>query len=181
METLTTKRLILRPFRLSDAVDEFEFASLEEVGFNAGWKPHTSIEESEKVIANFIAQDEVWAIELKETGKVIGSIGLHPDSLRNELNTREIGYVLSPSYQKQGLMLEAVLSVIEFGFKKLNLTLIGANHFSFNESSKRVLLKAGFNYDGTIRYARALYDGTKVDLMIYSMHKKQYFNNEVGI
>jgi RimJ/RimL family protein N-acetyltransferase len=181
MEILTTKRLTLRPFKLSDAADEFEFASLEEVGFNAGWKPHTSIEESEKVIADFIAQDEVWAIELKESSKVIGSIGLHPDSLRKELNTKEIGYVLSPHYQKQGLMLEAVLAVIEFGFKKQNLSLIGANHFSFNESSKRVILKAGFNYDGIIRHARVLYDGTKVDLMIYSLSKRQYFNKEVGL
>jgi [ribosomal protein S5]-alanine N-acetyltransferase len=181
MEILTTKRLILRPFKLSDAADEFEFASLQEVGFNAGFKPHEHIEETEKVIANFIAQDEVWAIELKDNGKVIGSIGLHPDSLRQDLNTKEIGYVLSPHYQKQGLMHEAIAAVLEFGFKKLNLSLIGANHFSFNESSKRVILRSGFKYDGMIRRARCLYDGTKVDLMIYSLNKRQYFNKEVGV
>jgi RimJ/RimL family protein N-acetyltransferase len=94
METITTSRLILRAFKLSDAADEFEFASLDEVGFGAGFKPHQNIEETEKILARFIAQDEVWAIELKETGRVIGSIGLHPDRFREELNTKEIGYVL---------------------------------------------------------------------------------------
>lgn len=178
MEALTTQRLILRPFKLSDAADEFEFASLEEVGFNAGFKPHVTIEDSEKIIASFIAQDEVWAIEHKATGKIIGSIGLHPDSLRKDMNTKEIGYVLSPKFQKQGLMLEAVEAVVDFAFNKQNLSLLAANHFSFNESSKRVILKAGFNYDGVIRRARCLYEGTKVDLMIYSLDKKKYFNKK---
>ncbi|MBS3990947.1 MAG: GNAT family N-acetyltransferase [Erysipelothrix sp.] len=178
METITTSRLILRAFKLSDAADEFEFASLDEVGFGAGFKPHQNIEETEKILARFIAQDEVWAIELKETGRVIGSIGLHPDRFREELNTKEIGYVLSPQYQKQGLMLEAVNAVIDFAFNKQNLSLLAANHFSFNEASRKVVLKAGFNYDGIIRRAKCLYDGTKVDLMIYSLDKKQYFSKE---
>lgn len=178
METITTSRLIIRAFKLSDAADEFEFASLEEVGFNAGFKPHLNIEETEKTIARFIAQDEVWAIELKETGKVIGSIGLHPDSFRKDMNTKEIGYVLSPKFQKQGLMLEAVNAVLEFGFNQHNLSLIGANHFAFNEASRKVILKAGFNYDGILRRAKCLYDGTKVDLMLYSFDKKQYYSQE---
>lgn len=178
METLVTERLILRTFRLSDAADEFEFASMHEVGSNAGFKPHETIEESEKIIAHFIAQDDVWAIEHKLTGKIIGSIGLHPDSFRKNMNTKEIGFVLSPAFQKQGLMLEAVKVVIDYGFKKLGLNLIGANHFTFNESSKRVIQKAGFTYDGIIKRHRCLYDGTKVDLMIYSLQKQHYFNKE---
>jgi len=176
MKTITTPRLILRPFKLSDAADEFEFASLQEVAYNAGFKPHANIEETEKTIARFIEQDEVWAIELKESGKVIGSIGLHPDILRKDLNTKEIGYVLSPKFQKQGLMLEAVTAVIDFAFNQQNLSLLSAHHFSFNESSRKVILKVGFSYDGIIRRARCLYDGTKVDLMIYSLSKQQFFS-----
>jgi len=178
MDTITTSRLILRAFKLSDTADEFEYASLEEVGFNAGFNPHRKLEDTEKIIARFISQDEVWAIEHKETKKVIGSIGLHPDSFRKNMNTKEIGFVLSPKFQKQGLMLEAVNAVVAFGFNQLNVTLISAHHFSFNDASRRIILKAGFSYDGMLRHAKCLHDGTKVDLMIYSMNKKQYISQE---
>lgn len=178
METLVTQRLILRTFKLSDAADEFEIASLHEVGFNAGFKPHDTIEDSEKIIAHFIAQDEVWAIEHKVSGKVIGSIGLHVDKFRHDVNSKEIGFVLSPTYQKQGLMYEAVMAVLEYGFKNMRLSLIGANHFSFNESSKNIIQKAGFVFDGIIRRQRRLFDGTKVDLHIYTLSKQQYFDRE---
>lgn len=179
METLVTPRLILRTFKLSDAADEFEFASLHDVGFNAGFKPHDTLEDSEKIIAHFIAQDEVWAIEHKVSRKVIGSIGLHTDSLRKDVNTKELGFVLSPAYQKQGLMVEAVMAVLEYGFNKLNLSLIGANHFSFNESSKNVIQKAGFVYDGIIKRQRRLFDGTKIDLLVYSLHKQHYIKRGI--
>lgn len=178
MKVILTARLNLREFKLSDAADEFEFASLEEVGFNAGFRPHLKLEETEKMIARFIAQGEVWAIEHEETSKVIGSIGLLPDSFRKDMNTKEIAFVISPKFQKQGLMLEAVNAVVAFGFNQLNVSLISAYHFSFNDAIRRIILKAGFSYDGLLRHAKCLYDGTKVDLMIYSMDKKQYFSQE---
>ena len=43
---LTTERLTLRPWRLSDLDDFFEYASVDGVGQMAGWKPHENKEES---------------------------------------------------------------------------------------------------------------------------------------
>jgi len=36
-------------------------------------------------------------------------------------------------------MLEAVNAVIDFAFNKQNLSLLAANHFSFNEASRKVV------------------------------------------
>ena len=43
--TQTTERLVLRPWREEDAESLFRYASDEQVGSAAGWKPHESVEE----------------------------------------------------------------------------------------------------------------------------------------
>ena len=129
MEQLITKRLILRQWQISDSSDLYEYAKSDLVGPNAGWKPHKSEEESKKIIRNFIKDDDTYAIVLKSENKVIGSIGLHkrkPNGDLGGLQQREIGYVLNPKYWGNGYIPEAVQSVLEYGFEKLNLDLIAS-------------------------------------------------------
>lgn len=88
----------------------------------AGWNPHTSIRESEMVLASFIEEKKTFALELKENHKVIGSLGLEelsisPGNFYDNSVGREIGYVLSKEYWGRGLMPEAVKSA-GFGFGK---------------------------------------------------------------
>ncbi len=78
MKPLTTKRLLLRGFQLTDSKDLFAYASLPTVGPNAGWPVHQTLQESETIIRRFIEEQTVWAIVFKQEQKVIGSIGLHP-------------------------------------------------------------------------------------------------------
>jgi [ribosomal protein S5]-alanine N-acetyltransferase len=54
--------------------------------------------ESARIIAMFIASNEVWAIEMKDSKKVVGSIGLHLDDKRPKVNARMVGFVLHPAY-----------------------------------------------------------------------------------
>ena len=60
-----------------------------------GWQPHKTEEETKKVLEWMIKSKEIWAIVLKESGKTIGSIGLHKKEHKD--GEREIGYVLNPS------------------------------------------------------------------------------------
>ena len=50
---LETERLILRPWEERDANDLFQYASHPEVGPNAGWPAHTSVEISREIIKSF--------------------------------------------------------------------------------------------------------------------------------
>lgn len=110
MKTFETERLLLRPWQESDLNDFYEYCKSPEVGPNAGWKPHESIEESQKVLAGFVKSDREFAVVLKENGKAIGSLGLETDRTHNENlgKGRELGYVLSHDYWGRGLMPEAV-------------------------------------------------------------------------
>ncbi len=108
MKTLETDRLILRPFRESDAEDLYAYARVEGVGEAAGWTHHKSLDESRAILADFIKKGEVFALALKESGRVIGSLGLHATNNGEKYDPqRELGYVLSRDYWGRGLMSEA--------------------------------------------------------------------------
>ena len=77
---IETDRLILRQWRDTDLQDLYEYASVPGVGEMAGWRHHESVEESRQILDMFIRHKKTFALELKETGKVIGSLGLEePD------------------------------------------------------------------------------------------------------
>ena len=75
---METNRIILRPWRESDAEALFKYASDPDVGPRAGWPPHKSVEESLEVIRTIFHNDTTWAIELKESGEAIGAMGYLP-------------------------------------------------------------------------------------------------------
>ncbi|MDF2686554.1 MAG: hypothetical protein K0S55_1736 [Clostridia bacterium] len=174
MKTLETERLILRSFNENDIDDFHEYCRNPNVGPNAGWEPHKDKEASLNILKNFIEKDNVWAIEYKINNKLIGSIGLHTDELRNIPNVRMVGYVLSEDYWGMGLMTEAVKRVIKYAFEELCLDLLSVFHYPFNIRSKHVIEKCGFKYEGTLLYSRQIYDGTIYDSACYSMTKREF-------
>ncbi len=148
---LETERLILRPWQLSDLADFYEYCSVPGVGEMAGWSHHKNQEESAKILQLFIAEKKTFAMELKSSGKVIGSVGIEP--LRDELGPafsellgREIGYVLNKVYWGQGYMPEAVQAVIDYCFNTVGCDFLACGYYLFNQQSKRVNEKLGFVY-----------------------------------
>jgi len=177
MKILETKRLLLREFQESDLEDLFEYAKSPNVGSNAGWAPHKSQEDSSNIIKMFMEGEEVWALVYKENNKVIGSLGLHTDKLRSTEDVKMLGYVLSEEYWGRGLMAEASKAVIQYAFDELNIYLLTVHHYLINQRSKRVIEKCGFTYEGTLRHAAKIYNGSIYDLVCYSMTKDEYLNN----
>lgn len=178
MKTWETSRLILRPWELADAEDLYRYAQDPDVGPNAGWKPHESLEESRSIVESWVRGEEgedIWAIVLKETGHVVGSIGLHHDAKRAGVpNCRSLGYVLAKPCWGHGYMTEAVHSVLRYGFTELGLSLVTVTHYAYNQRSRRVIEKCGFHYEGTLRQGAAVYDGRVEDLCCYSMTAEEY-------
>ncbi len=147
---LESERLILRPFCTEDIDDLYEYASVEGVGEMAGWRHHESKEKSKEILQIFIDEDKVFALVLKDSGKVIGSLGVEKYGLEDKLTEfdgylgREIGYVLSKAYWGKGLMPEAVSAVIDYLFGVMDLDFLTCGYFDFNSQSKRVQEKCGF-------------------------------------
>lgn len=69
---LKTSRLLLRPWKMSDLDDFYEYAKIDGVGQMAGWLPHKNKEESKQVLTKFIENKITFAIVYDN--KVIGSI-----------------------------------------------------------------------------------------------------------
>lgn len=148
---LETPRLFLRPWRQEDLADLYAYAQVDGVGQMAGWKPHESPEESQQILDSFIRHRRTLALEDKQTGHVIGSIGLEPrgsEFVSGKGYGREIGYILSRDYWGRGLMPEAVKAVMDYCFSTLNWDYLLCAHFSWNHQSRRVIEKCGFSYLG---------------------------------
>ena len=152
---LNTKRLTIRPWRMTDADDLYEYASVDGVGQMAGWTPHKNVEESMEIIRMFMDEKKTFALEYQ--GKVIGSVGIEEYAEEDmeeyqHLKGREIGFVLSKDYWGQGLMPEAVKAVIKWLFETVGLDFIVIGHFDWNSQSRRVIEKCGFRYMKTTRF-----------------------------
>lgn len=148
---IETSRLLLRPFCEDDLTDFYEYASVPGAGEMAGWPHHESIETSKRILKSFIKEKEVFALQFKHTGKVIGSLGLHyswanDDPRYFNMNSKEIGYVLARDYWGQGFMPEAVKAVIAMCFNEYDCEILTCGHFSKNNQSKRVIEKCGFRF-----------------------------------
>jgi len=148
--TLTTKRLVLRELKLSDADNLFMLRSDKRVNIYLDRPETTTITQAVKFINNIIkAESFYWAIASKEDDKLIGTICYW--NIDKENATAEIGYELHPMLQGQGIMHEALQVIIAFGFEKLKLQSIEAHVHAENNSSLKVLEKNNFKRDITPR------------------------------
>ncbi len=175
VKKLETERTILRGFTTEDAAELYEYAKNPNVGPHAGWSPHKNIEESKSIIEDlFLKKYHCFAIVWKDTGKVIGSIGFEEDTKRPGIPCMELGYSLAEEYWGMGIMTEVTLVVLEYAFKKVKLDRISIYRNPENARSGRVIEKCGFIYEGTLRGANKIYDGSIRDVSCYSMSKKEY-------
>ena len=166
--SLETVRLLIRPFQEEDADAFFACCQNPNLGNNAGWAPHKTIEESREILQNvFIGQENIWAMILKDAQQLIGSIGIVPDPKRENPQVRMLGYWLDEAHWGKGYMTEAVQAVLNYGFNELQLSLITANCYPHNKRSQQVLERNGFIYEGVLHQAELTYNGNIFDHLCY--------------
>lgn len=93
-----------------------------------------------------------FVIAEKDSDKAIGVVDLF--KVDHEHKNAELGYWLGKKHRRKGIMSEAVMLMLNFGFKKLKLHRIHANVFEGNIASKGVLEKRGFSYEGLSRESK---------------------------
>ncbi|MBR0143612.1 MAG: GNAT family N-acetyltransferase [Clostridia bacterium] len=147
---METERLILRPWRESDAEECFRYASDPRVGPAAGWPVHDSVETSRRVIRDVLSAPETYAVVLRETGLPVGSIGLHFHSdLAKGEDEAELGFWIGVPYWGRGLIPEAAKEMLRHAFCDLRLARVWCGYYDGNEKSKRAQEKIGFRYQGS--------------------------------
>jgi len=174
--TLTTERLILRPFALTDAARVQQLAGAREIADMTGHIPHPY---PDGAAEEWIATHEpewkhgkaaVFAITLHDTGELIGAIGL---TLHPQYHHAELGYWLGTPYWNHGYTTEAARTVIRFGFQDLALNRVYASHFARNPASGRVMQKCGMQHEGTLRQHFVRWDNPE-DLVCYGILKSEW-------
>ena len=156
-QLIETRRLILRRFRIEDAEDMFgNWASDPEVTRFLTWPAHSSVDITRAVLGSWISRYEDggffnWAIEWKETGRVIGNIAVV--RLDGNIDAAEMGYCLSRSFWGRGIMPEALRAVMDYLFDTAGLNRVAACHDVNNPRSGRVMSKAGMQKEGLQRGA----------------------------
>lgn len=134
---LETARLILRKFTETDYDDLYEFLSQLRDNEFEGY-PGIDYENGREHLKYRVGSDEFYAIELKETGKVIGNVYFG----KRDFEAREIGYIVNRDYQRKGYALEAINAVIDMAFSE-GIHRVFAECDPRNECSWRLLEKAG--------------------------------------
>ena len=145
---ITTPRLALRSFSMQDVNPLFDI--LQQPGIFQ-YFPRTAappLDRVEKMIAFYIHQAEevgftTWAVELKETGELIGWCGLNH---LPETEEDEVAYLFSQIHQGKGYATEAARACLDYGFNTIGLARIIALVHADNVASRRVVQKLDMTF-----------------------------------
>jgi [ribosomal protein S5]-alanine N-acetyltransferase len=174
---LESQRLKLRRLVREDAERMFAYWSDPEVVRLMNIPPFRNVGETEEMIdwLNVLAGTEDtmrWGIEIKATGRLIGSCGFNTWQLSGAFRG-EIGYELGKDYWRQGYMYEALTALLQFGFCTMGLNRIEALLLPDNSASLGLLYKLGFQSEGLLREYQQIGDRF-VDLAMLSLLRKEY-------
>jgi [ribosomal protein S5]-alanine N-acetyltransferase len=152
--TLTTPRLVLREISADDAADLFTLFSTPKVMEFYDAAPYIDIEQAKQDIERFASWHSKdigkrWGLALPENYKTIGTCGLfgHNKIYRSCI----VGYDLLPHYWGLGYMQEALKSVLNYGFKSMNLNRVQATTNLDSARSIHTLNTLGFKEEGILR------------------------------
>jgi ribosomal-protein-alanine N-acetyltransferase len=171
-----TERLKIRKFKPDDLPWLIEMRGDPEVyKYLGGWERQNPEAVAERFQFYLNCYEKfgfgVCAMELKETGEMIGSSGLQPLEDTGEI---EVGYNLAKRFWRQRYGEECARAWIEYGFERLGLERIVAVAYPENVGSWRIMEKCGMTYqDKRVHYG--------VECVYYAITREEFkrrFRNE---
>ncbi len=151
LETITTRRLILRPIKFSDAEAMSRLASDYDVASMTGSIPHPfpvlTAEIKAMIFKAAWKQGREFAYAITKDGReLIGIISLFK---RPSHTNFELGYWIGKPYWNHGFATEAGFALLNAAKTNLKIKTVQANAYADNASSYKVLRKLGFTETGT--------------------------------
>jgi ribosomal-protein-alanine N-acetyltransferase len=166
---LTTRRLRLRAPTPEDAAPFQALLLLAEVTRFTNWPDapnKAKVDRSMRWMAKLHKSGKgcAWIIEDRRSGALIGAIRFNSFDKKWKLGV--LGYESHPRFWGRGLLTEAVRAVVACGHQHFRLNRIEAWTVPGNPASDRVLQKAGFRHEGTLRQ-RAWFKGAFHDFRMF--------------
>lgn len=106
-----------------------------------------------------------WAIALKESNKMLGTVGFNMISFAN--SRAEISYDLDPNYWGKGIMLRSIKAILKFADYALEIVRIQATVIITNDRSIKVLERCGFEKEGYLKKYEVV-EGELKDYYMYA-------------
>lgn len=175
-KTITTKRLKLRQFDLSDAIEVQRLAGEFEIADTTLLIPHPYedglaeewIKSHEEKIAS--GAEFIFAIVRCDRDHLVGSIGL---KINTDHENAELGYWIGKPHWNLGFATEAAEAILRFGFGELKLERIHAHYLARNPASGKVMQKLGMQREGRLRNHVRKW-GKLEDMEMYGILKSEF-------
>ena len=150
---IETERLILRPFLISDAEDTFEYLKAPMVNCFACMKLNTLEEAKAEITKRAKETKYLFAILLKESGKVIGEIDAYPETPAPAAENAVVDtfspcWMLNKDYHGKGYAYEAAHAFFDYLFREKGARRIYAYTEDNNVTSQRLCEKLGMRREG---------------------------------
>ncbi|MDM7916208.1 MAG: GNAT family N-acetyltransferase [Candidatus Eisenbacteria bacterium] len=153
-QVIRTRRLILDSFHAEDAPALFAYRSDPEVCRYQSWEP-ASLDEvvaflGDLAVVEFATpgtwfQIAIRPLEAARPGTLVGDIGVHfPADQRCQV---EIGFTISPAYQRRGFATEAVTALLDHLFGPMNKHRVYASVDPRNSPSIALLRRLGMRQE----------------------------------
>ncbi len=164
-ERMETERLILDRIRETDKEDYFNNISHDKKVLETFVCRYAESLETFD-FSTYLGRDDLFAIRLKETGKLIGIIL----SFDETDDACEIGYGIGPAHWNKGYVTEAVKRFLAYLFDEKGMHTVTASYFTGNDASRRVMEKCGMTY---LRFSAREFEylGEMRDLTYYAITK----------
>lgn len=172
--TLTTDKLILRKYDLTDAKDMYEnWASDDDVTRHLSWPTHPDVSVTEKIIKEWVEGYETkdyyrWTICLKDN-IAIGDL----DVIKRLDDVPVIGFCMSKKYWGTDIMPEAIKTMMDFLFNSESFEKLCSYHDVNNKESRDVLSKCGLRFIENRPGGLVNRKGT-FDMDYYEITKEEY-------
>ena len=144
---LETERLYLQKWGPEDAAAFFRITKSPHVLPAAGCPAIQSEEEALQALRDGYLRDEEYKIVRKDTGEIIGSIGLRfgEDGCSGIDGEPEVGFWLGEAQQGQGYASEALGAILRHARDGLGCPAVWGGHYQQNQRSAKLLGKHGFS------------------------------------
>lgn len=174
---LQTPRLRLREIVDADSAALFAIHANPEVRRWFGSDPLASEDEARALVRAFASWRELvnpgtrWGLELKHSAGLIGSCGLF--SWNRQWRKCTVGYEIAPEASGQGLMTEALATILDWGYAQMKLNRIEAMIHPDNRRSITLVKKLGFVEEGRLREI-AWWGGGHHDMLQFSLLRREW-------
>lgn len=173
---LTTEHLILRSITPSDAPALFRILSNPQGMVHHAHAPYQSLDAVQRLIQytrEYYEEGEGlwWGVQHKNAPTLIGMCAFFPFSFGYAL--AQLSGEFDADMLGTNLILEAVQSVVDYGFQRLEMHRIEAITDDTNRRFKDVLLNLGFQYEANLR-ERLHIDGKFYDEHYYGLLKTDW-------